>query len=258
MKTAAQFKSWWNKYEAAYQISKRTRISFILADLLRIALDRGVQFVVDVPTGTQDSQGRPMESGLWDLITGGKDGEPGRRQVEYEMNAFARLSNVNLDGITGAWVSREGDRRQLRPEGYPYSCISPIPNRCTVGLRRQVAEDLAETLSKLAEEEASSNTPIRAIRAEWKDLAITFLSDHRVQMKIGGRSGLKNLHKLVKVCRFSADGYGIVCVNSHTDWRGDRLTPEQFAMGTKFLLPLRYIFHFGCYYYFGHWLSPVI
>ena len=77
MKTAAQFKSWWNKYEAAYQISKRTRISFILADLLRIALDRGVQFVVDVPTGTQDSQGRPMESGLWDLITGGRTASPG-------------------------------------------------------------------------------------------------------------------------------------------------------------------------------------
>jgi len=138
MNTAAQFKSWLNKYEAAHQLSKRTGTAFDHTDLLRIALDRGVRFVVDVPTGTKDRQGRPMESGLWDLIIEGKDGQPGKQQIEFEINR-----QVSLAGITGAWVSRDGDRRQL-----PKLSYGAFPDGVTFGLRRQVVEDLAEELNK--------------------------------------------------------------------------------------------------------------
>ena len=37
------------------------------ADVLRSALDGNLRLVVDVQTGTEDGEGRPIEAGLWDL-----------------------------------------------------------------------------------------------------------------------------------------------------------------------------------------------
>ncbi len=83
-----------------------------------------------------------MEHGLWELMIAGKVGQPGRQQIEYEINP-----NVSLEGMTGAWVGRPGasgvEQRQLRPHGYP-SSYSAIPDGCTFGLRREDVEDLAE------------------------------------------------------------------------------------------------------------------
>jgi hypothetical protein len=145
MKTAAaDFKSWWDKHEAAYQISKRTGTAFDSTNLLEIALDRGVRFVVNVPTGTKDVQGRAMPGGLWELMIGGKFGKPGRQEIEHEINP-----NVSVEGIRGAWVGRPGDeQRQLRPMGWPNRSYGALPEGCALGLRRQVVEDLAETLNK--------------------------------------------------------------------------------------------------------------
>ena len=146
----AKFKSWWDKYEAAQELSEKTGTKLSSANALRCALDRGVRFVVYVPTGTKDRQSRPMEPGLWKLMTEGARGEPGRRQIESEINP-----GVSLWDIGGAWVERRGVQRQLRPLhgsdfplGGPDYYSSAIPSECTLGLRRQDAEDLAETLIK--------------------------------------------------------------------------------------------------------------
>ena len=120
---AAKFKSWWDKYEAAQELSEKTGTKLSSADALHCALDRGVRFVVYVPTGTKDRQSRPMEPGLWELMKEGEFGEPGRHQVEYEIN-----SNVSLSGITGAWVGRHGvEQRQLRPGGHPDTSLLGDP-----------------------------------------------------------------------------------------------------------------------------------
>jgi len=156
MNTAAKFKDWRDQHEAALELSEKTGIELSSADALRCALDRGVPFVVNVPSGTPDCQGRHiMERGLWELMTEGARGESGRRQIESEINP-----GVSLWDIGGAWVERRGVQRQLRPlhgsdfpRGGPDYYSSVIPSECTLGFRRQVVEDLAETLIKeLAEE----------------------------------------------------------------------------------------------------------
>ena len=175
------FKDWRDKHEAALELSEKTGIELSSADALRCALDRGVPFVVNVPSGTKDRQSRPMERGLWKLMTEGALGEPGRLQVEHEINP-----PLWVESIDGAWVERDGVQRQLPPQRlFP----SAIPEGCTLGFRREVVEDLAETLIKeLAEEKPTPSAPkAERVQADWKDLTITFLSDHRVQMKIGDR-----------------------------------------------------------------------
>ncbi len=186
-----KFKRWLDKDEAAQELSEKTGTKLSSADALRCALDRGVPFVVYVPSGTPDCQGRHiMERGLWELMTEGARGEPGRQQVEHEIN-----QNVPVVGIDGAWVERDRVQRQLRPPSpsdfmweldFHYSAI---PDACTLGLRREDVEDLAETLNKeLAEEKPTPSAPkAERVQADWKDLTITFLSDNRVQMKIGDR-----------------------------------------------------------------------
>ena len=135
----AKFKRWWDQDEAAQELSEKTGTKLTPADILRCALDeRGVRFVLDVPAGTKDRQSRPMEPGLWELMTEGAFGEPGRRQVEFDINP-----DVSVEGFDGAWVERAGVRRQLPPPGY-----LRWPEGCTLGLRRQDVEDLAETLNK--------------------------------------------------------------------------------------------------------------
>ncbi len=187
-----KFKRWLDKDEAAQELSEKTGTKLSSADALHCALDRGVPFVVYVPSGTPDCQGRHiMERGLWELMTEGARGEPGRQQVEHEIN-----QNVPVVGIDGAWVERDRVQRQLRPPS-PSDFVlealdfhySAIPDACTLGLRREDVEDLAETLNKeLAEEKPTPSAPkAERVQADWKDLTITFLSDNRVQMKIGDR-----------------------------------------------------------------------
>ena len=66
------------------------------------------------------------------------------REIEHEINP-----SVSVTDISGAWVGRPGDeQRQLRPMGWPHRSYGALPNGCTLGLRRQVVEDLAETLNK--------------------------------------------------------------------------------------------------------------
>ena len=59
----AKFKNWRDKDEAAQELSEKTGTKLSAADALRCALDRGVPFVVYVPSGTKDRQSRPWSLG---------------------------------------------------------------------------------------------------------------------------------------------------------------------------------------------------
>ena len=134
-----EVQNWRDKDEAAQELSEKTGTKLSSADALRCALDRGVRFVVYVPSGTKDRQSRPMERRLWELMTEGAVGEPGRLQVEHEINPI-----VSVQCIDGACVERDGVLRQFPQQPFP----SAIPEGCTLGLRREDVEDLAETLNK--------------------------------------------------------------------------------------------------------------
>jgi hypothetical protein len=151
------------------------------ADVLRSALDGALRLVVDVPTGTEDGEGRPIEAGLWDFPVEGA----GRQQVEYNWRVSDGLASSNIDGIAGAWLERDGVRRQLVP-------LSHSPSALCVGCVLGVTPEALDALDVLVEK--LSNLPSLGDRskselvpARWKDLTITFLSDQRVQMKIGDR-----------------------------------------------------------------------
>ena len=60
------------------------------------------------------------------------------QQVEYDYHVRADLPSINMDGITGAWVERDGDRRQLEPmSGSPGSAFSA---GCVLAVRREADE----------------------------------------------------------------------------------------------------------------------
>jgi len=105
------------------------------ADVLRSALDGNLRLVVDVQTGTEDGEGRPIEAGLWDLPLEGA----GRQQVEYDWRLYASLSRINMDGIAGAVVERDGVQRQLDPIA---NLPSAIGAGCVLGVRREALDTL--------------------------------------------------------------------------------------------------------------------
>ena len=108
------------------------------ADVLRFALDGKLRLVVDVPTGTEDGESRPIEAGLWDLVMEGERGTPGRQQVEHD-----HLPEIKLDGVEGAWIARDGAQRQLEPiANWP----SAIGAGCVLGARREALDALLEKM----------------------------------------------------------------------------------------------------------------
>ena len=92
MNTAAQFKSWLDKAEAAQELSEKTGTKLCSADALRCALDRGVRFVVYVPTGTKDLQSRPMDPGLWELMLKGTALSGAHRRLVYYLSWYSYIT----------------------------------------------------------------------------------------------------------------------------------------------------------------------
>ena len=160
MNMVSALKDWYDIYEASDELSQkipklRNRHPSEERDVLRYALDGHLPLVLNLPTGTEDREGRPMEGGLWDLLIEGERGKPGRQQVEHKHNP-----RVSLSGITGAWVERDGVQRQLRPEGYPNRSYSAFSQGCVLGVRRKDLADLAEKLKKeLAEKMPTPSAP---------------------------------------------------------------------------------------------------
>ena len=135
---------WYDLAEAAQFLSNLIGQKLDDRDVLLCALNRGLQLVVDIPTGTTDKQGRELEGGRWELIASGKIGDPARQELQHRINP-----NVSLDGITGAWVRRGSVDRQLRPEGYPNKGCSAIPAGFRIGVAKKAALDrLAAQLKK--------------------------------------------------------------------------------------------------------------
>ena len=109
------------------------------ADVLRFALAGSLPLAVDVPTGTQDGEGRAIEAGIWDLPLEGERGTPGRQQVEHDCHVVAGLPEIKLDGVEGAWIARDGVQRQLEPiVNWP----SAIGEGCVLGARRAALDAL--------------------------------------------------------------------------------------------------------------------
>ena len=113
------------------------------ADVLRFALDGDLPLVVDVPTGTEDGESRPIEAGLWILVMEGERGTPARRQIEHDYHVAAHLPEIKLDGVEGVWIARDGDQRQLEPIANGPSAIGA---GCVLGVRREALDALLEKM----------------------------------------------------------------------------------------------------------------
>ena len=110
------------------------------AHVLRSALDGSLPLVVDVATGTEDGEGRPIAAGLWDLPLEGA----GRQQVEYDWRLSASLSQIDMDGIAGAVVEQDGVQHQLDPM---VNLPSAFGAGCVLGVRREALDTLLEKTS---------------------------------------------------------------------------------------------------------------
>jgi hypothetical protein len=185
----ARFRGWYYGGEATEYLSREVG-SPIEPETVFVAAIRpkGVRVFLHVPPSMTDKQGQPLAEGLWDLITDKTDKGSGAR------HHFSKLINTQtpLDGITGAFIKRDGDKqspRELNPSFWEGRAFGAWPKGCDLAFKEEDLDRLAAMLkrerttpTKLAEKEASSKTPIRA---DWKDLTVTFTSEFQVQIHVG-------------------------------------------------------------------------
>lgn len=124
-------------------------------DVLRLALEGRLSLVVDVPTNTEDSEGRSIEAGLWDLPIE----QAAKQQIEYDWRLRDGSDSRNTDGIEGAWVERGKDRRQLEPVR-DFGSSSAFGLGCILGVRKEALDAL------LGKKEAATQ------EAAWSDLTL--------------------------------------------------------------------------------------
>ena len=147
-------RKWLNIYEAAQYLSWKIgspcgENGITDLDVLRFAIDGDLPLVVNLPTGTKDRAGLEVE-GLWDLLMEGERGEAGRQQVECEYHDQANLPFIDMEDINGAWVERDGVRRQLQPMSgstgiYPTS-PSALSEGSVLAVRREALDALASKM----------------------------------------------------------------------------------------------------------------
>ena len=176
------------------------------ADVLRFALDGDLPLVVDVPTGTEDGEGRAIEAGIWDLPLEGA----GRQQIEYNWRVRAGLAPSDIVGITGAWLERDGVQRQLEPIANRPSAIGAS---CVLGCEREaldafLAEKMppADDLDKDAKTvERTALLAIIAVLAKMAKIDVSKPSQAAKQItrnaellniKISARTVERHLHKI--------------------------------------------------------------
>ena len=162
--------AWYPLDEAAEVISRHTGANIHRHDLLGAALATRLPLVVCVPNGTTDSEGQPIDDGLWDLLVEGSRGRPARQQLAYEIspdipNSHARRREGRLGSsiyvqpqhVDGMWVEKDGQYRQLRPAGYPVAGVQNTrrglvltyasqESQCVLGVLETVLDDFAETV----------------------------------------------------------------------------------------------------------------
>ena len=180
------FTAWYPLDEAAGVMSRHTGVNIHRHDLLGAALTTRLPLVVCVPSGTKDSEGQPIDEGLWDLLVEGSRGQPAQQQLAHEISP-------DIPNVDGMWVEKDGQYRQLRPAGYPDTSHGVTPDECVLGVLETVLDDFFEKLKDKLPPRLSKESPTppapksESVSAEWTDVTITVLSDHRVQMKIGDR-----------------------------------------------------------------------
>ena len=128
-----KLREWLTISEAARYLSSARGEEVCKADILRLGLDGHLTLSVNLPSGTKglfhpagaDTATRPTSmqriEGVWDLPMVGA----ARQQVEHDYHFEAHLPFVSVTGIAGAWVERDGERRQLEPFGGSSDGMSP-------------------------------------------------------------------------------------------------------------------------------------
>jgi hypothetical protein len=181
--------------EAARYLSEKRGEEVRWTNVFRLALDGHLPLVVKIPPGTlaygSTEDGRqPRIEGVWDLVMEGEQGKHARRDLDRKNCQLADLPPINTEGIEGAWVERDGERRQL----FPYSNLPKeltydfhardqyvktnpaLPHGCILGAR-------AEAVEALLTKEASS----KSIKAAWEDVTFRFFTDKDLQIKVHNR-----------------------------------------------------------------------
>jgi hypothetical protein len=118
-----KLREWLTIDQAAQYLSSAIDDEVSQADILRLGLDGHLRLSVHLPSDTKgwfhpdnvDTTTRPTSmtriEGLWDVLIVGA----GKRQIEHDYHFLADLPFISIDGIAGAWVERDGERRQLEP-----------------------------------------------------------------------------------------------------------------------------------------------
>ncbi len=120
-----KLREWLTIHEAARYLSSAIGQKVGDADVLRLALDGKLPLSLNLPARTEgwfhpdgaEATTRPTSrtaiEGLWDLSLVGA----GRVQIEHDYHWLASLPYIDIEGTAGAWVERDGARRQLTPMG---------------------------------------------------------------------------------------------------------------------------------------------
>ena len=167
------------------------------AAVFRFAFEGRLPIIVSLPDGATDAEGRPMEPGLWDVeVQGGT-----KREFEYYHERWLNQPLPEINGIEGAWVKRDDDRRQLEaqkgasvltnsPSGpffpfglahTPCSLPSSFPPKSIVGIRIEALDAFVA--------EGKKDDKSEPVKAEWTDVTITLLPDeHDVQIQVYNKS----------------------------------------------------------------------
>ena len=108
---------------------------------------KGVRLFLHVPPNTKDKRGQLLDEGLWDLVTEQTDkGTPARHHLSKLIN-----DQTPLEGITGAFVKRRGDKqspRELNPFVWRGQARGAWPKGCELAFKEEDLDRLVARLKK--------------------------------------------------------------------------------------------------------------
>ena len=142
----ARFRGWYYGGEATEYLSREVGIP-IGPETVFVAAIRpnSVPVFLHVPPNTKDKQGQILDEGLWTLVTDRTDQGAGAR------HHLSKLINTwtPLDGITGAFIKRDGDKqspRELNPGFWQGRVSGAWPKGCDLAFIEEDLDRLAAML----------------------------------------------------------------------------------------------------------------
>lgn len=165
-----QRRQWFSLEDAVRYVEAALGEPVATADLLQMALDADLALSLDVVEGTpahseacvqwRAEKGLPggrgyclcgqhiAISGVWDVPLMGD----ARRHVSSLRAEMQHGAHTDLTGIGGAWVARDGERRQLEPVKAVPTGMSPVrasafPRDSVLGVRRSVLDAFIATVN---------------------------------------------------------------------------------------------------------------